>query len=118
MSILNFQTLSQKMISPAIQFKSRSLIFKSLPVYILFFCLAGSGFTESHHRLLKDADEAYLNEDFKSAEQGNRKAVKKKRIPEGNYNMGNAIYKQKRFELPYLNINLQMHLSMLSTLSL
>ena len=53
---------------------------------------------QSSHSLLRDGDKAYENQDFRSAEEGYRKALEKQPTFKGSYNLGNSVYSQSRME--------------------
>ena len=53
---------------------------------------------QSAHSLLRKADEYYKSGDYTLAEETYRKAVQKANAAQGNFNLGNAIYQQSRYE--------------------
>ena len=54
---------------------------------------------QSTHTYLRKADRAYGNEDYTLAEENYRKALEQSSADlKGTYNLGNAIYKQKRMD--------------------
>jgi tetratricopeptide (TPR) repeat protein len=66
-------------------------------VYISFFTftsLAG----QSVHKLKKEADAAYKNENYNVAEESYRKALDKKQEEKTKYNLGNTLYNQERYD--------------------
>lgn len=69
-------------------------------IYILLFfmsmtiALAG----QSHHSLLRTGDAAYNDGEFEKAEINYRKSLEDKRTHKGNFNLGNTIYRQERYD--------------------
>ena len=53
---------------------------------------------QSAHKLYRDGDQSYQNQDFSEAEIDYRKALEKAPSTEGTYNLGNAVYQQSRYE--------------------
>ena len=53
---------------------------------------------QSAHKLLIEGDESYLNEEYLTAEESYRKAQEKKSTTKSNFNLGNAVYQQERYE--------------------
>lgn len=53
---------------------------------------------QSQHRLLRQADRAYVDQDYASAEQLYRQALEAENSPEGNHNLGNSLYQQGDYE--------------------
>lgn len=53
---------------------------------------------QSDHQLLRKGDEGYRKQDYTTAEENYRKALEKKKSEKGNYNLGNAIYNQERYD--------------------
>ena len=53
---------------------------------------------QSAHKLLRDGDEKYLQNDYKGAEEDYRKALQRKPSASGQYNLGNSIYNQQRYD--------------------
>ncbi len=51
---------------------------------------------QADHQLLKNADQAYIKQDFNKAEESYRKALEKKQNETTKYNLGNAIMEQNR----------------------
>jgi tetratricopeptide (TPR) repeat protein len=58
---------------------------------------SNSVFDASAHQRLRNGDQSYRKGDFAKAETEYRKAIDRKPSPKGQYNLGNAIYQQKRF---------------------
>ena len=50
------------------------------------------------HRYLRQGNEAYEEQDYKSAEEYYRKSLTDRGSAKGNYNLGNAIYQQGRYK--------------------
>ena len=55
-------------------------------------------FAQSAHELLREGDKSFESLDYTEAEERYRKAIEKKASVNGEYNLGNSIYKQERFE--------------------
>ena len=53
---------------------------------------------QKDHKLLRKGDKDYNAQEYDRAEENYRKALEKKNTSQGNYNLGNSIYKQKRYE--------------------
>ena len=53
---------------------------------------------QSAHKSLLEGDQSYQQEDYLSAEEHYRKAQEKKSSTKSNFNLGNAVYQQDRFE--------------------
>jgi tetratricopeptide (TPR) repeat protein len=53
---------------------------------------------QSSHQSLRRGDSFYKNQEYAKAEEAYRRALEKNKSPWGNYNLGNAIYQQERFE--------------------
>jgi tetratricopeptide (TPR) repeat protein len=77
---------------------SFSIRVRSILVFIGVFLLVGTEFTlaQADHQLLKNADQAYIKQDFNKAEESYRKALEKKQSETTKYNLGNAIMEQNR----------------------
>ncbi len=71
---------------------------KQLIVFI--FLLANvTLMAQSDHGFLRSGDKSYQDEDFTGAEENYRKAIEKNSTSlKGNFNLGNSIYRQERFE--------------------
>lgn len=65
-------------------------------VAILF--LSTIAFTQSAHQHLKSADSEYLSRDYTKAEENYRKALEVENSAQANYNLGNSIFQQKRYD--------------------
>ena len=66
-------------------------------IAIIFFsgqCLLA----QSAHKLLVEGDKSYINEEYLTAEENYRKAQEKKSTTKSNFNLGNAVYQQDRYE--------------------
>jgi tetratricopeptide (TPR) repeat protein len=61
-------------------------------------CQIHSATAQSAHKSLREADQYYQNEDYASAELLYRKAHEKDPNLKSNFNLGNTLYKQERFE--------------------
>lgn len=53
---------------------------------------------QSSHKWLLQGDKSFKNQDFTSAEENYRKALDKKKSRQGQFNLGNAVYEQQRFD--------------------
>lgn len=66
---------------------------------ILFLIICSTAMTaQSAHKLLIEGDESYLNEEYLTAEESYRKAQQKNSSTKSNFNLGNAVYQQERYE--------------------
>lgn len=65
---------------------------------ILFICIALIVNAQSAHSLLRQGDKTYDAQKYNLAEENYRKALEKEPSAQGNYNLGNAIYNQERYE--------------------
>jgi Ca-activated chloride channel family protein len=59
--------------------------------------IPSSLFNSSAHLRLRNGDKNYRSGEYAKAETEYRKAIDRKPSPKGQYNLGNAIYQQKRF---------------------
>ncbi|MBT8232646.1 MAG: tetratricopeptide repeat protein [Saprospiraceae bacterium] len=67
--------------------------------FIMFFALNQiCVFGQTAHKHLMEGDNAYTNNDYIAAEENYRKAKEKESSLKSNFNLGNATYKQERFE--------------------
>lgn len=72
---------------------------KSAYILLLVFFLTGSELlAQSASDLRRQADQYYQTEQFEQAEEYYRKSLALERSPEALFNLGNALYKQGRFE--------------------
>jgi len=69
-----------------------------LILFVFLFVAPGVAFPQSPHSHLRSGDDAYLEQDYKKAEEEYRKAQEKKSSYQSQYNLGNAIYQQQRFD--------------------
>ncbi|MEM7574143.1 MAG: tetratricopeptide repeat protein [Bacteroidota bacterium] len=65
---------------------------------LLVFSTATELMAQSQHRILRQADRAYIDQDFVAAEQLYRQALEEDNSPEGNHNLGNSLYQQGDYE--------------------
>lgn len=65
---------------------------------LLFICIATFGYSQTSHKLLRTGDAAYNDGDFEKAEINYRKSLETERSLKGNFNLGNAVYRQERYE--------------------
>lgn len=68
--------------------------------FFIFLCLVvcNTASSQSAHALLRSGDLKYDNEDYLIAEEEYRKSLEENNTLKGTYNLGNAIYQQKRFD--------------------
>lgn len=68
-------------------------------IIILLFLLPGLQLLAQQERsYVKQGNEQYQQKKYKDAEADYRKAIAKKQIVEGDFNLGDALYKQKQFD--------------------
>lgn len=65
---------------------------------VIALCCALATRAQSGHQYLRKGDKQYLEKAYSQAEENYRKALEKKSSPNGSYNLGNAIYQQKRYD--------------------
>ncbi len=65
---------------------------------ILFLLIGQYSISQTAHRLLRQGDKSYNEQSFMEAEEAYRKALQKENTAKGNYNLGNTIYQQSRYE--------------------
>lgn len=65
-------------------------------IFAMLICWEAQG--QTAHKLLRSGDKLYDNQDFQSAEETYRKAIEDKLSANGEYNLGNSIYQQNRYE--------------------
>ena len=70
---------------------------KNLAVFI-FILIKTTTFSQTAHKMLREGDASYKNEDYKTAEENYRKSLETQPSSKGNFNLGNAIFKQQRFD--------------------
>jgi len=71
---------------------------KQLVIILLFLMQCSLLFAQQEKRYIKKGNDLYLQKNYKEAEANYRKSVTKKSQPvEGNFNLGDALYKQKKF---------------------
>ncbi|MFM8451223.1 MAG: VWA domain-containing protein [Haliscomenobacter sp.] len=64
----------------------------------LFLCLTVATVQgQGVHTLRREGDKAYNSKDYSSAEEHYRSALSKENVAAARYNLGNAVYQQKRF---------------------
>jgi tetratricopeptide (TPR) repeat protein len=68
----------------------------SLLIALTWFCNGLNAQTK--HQLLREADQFYFSDNFKSAEENYRKALENEKEADATYNLGNTIYKQNRID--------------------
>jgi len=67
-------------------------------ISLLMFCLLGDSAAQSAHKLLREGDKSYDQEQYDLAEESYRKAKSKGSAGQGSYNLGNTVYQQERYE--------------------
>lgn len=75
-----------------------SLINKKKLAVVIFILIKTTIFSQTAHKMLRNGDAAYKNEDYKTAEESYRKSLEAQSSSKGNFNLGNAIFKQQRFD--------------------
>lgn len=70
---------------------------KYLIVFILIL-IKTITFSQTAHKMLREGDASYKKEDYKTAEENYRKSLETQSSSKGNFNLGNAIFKQQRFD--------------------
>ncbi len=71
---------------------------KGLVSFILIIGISVTANAQSGHRYLRKGDKQYEEKSYSQAEENYRKALEKKPSDKGTYNLGNAIYQQKRYD--------------------
>lgn len=64
----------------------------------LFLGLANGLLAQTAHQWLRKGDQEYLEQRYADSESNYRKALERKNSPQGQYNLGNSIYQQKRYQ--------------------
>ena len=78
---------------------SNRLNFIRLGAIFCFCLLLGNTLSaQTAHKSLRYGDNAYVEGDYSDAEINYRRALEKKNAAKSKYNLGNAIYKQGRYE--------------------
>lgn len=67
-------------------------------VLIMLLLSANISCAQTVHKFLRKADGFYEKGNFTMAEENYRKALEKQPTDKGNFNLGNAIYQQQRFD--------------------
>lgn len=72
---------------------------KQLVIIMIFLCSGVAVFAQQERSYVKKGNELYQQKKYKDAEDAYRQAVAKKEqnVP-GNFNLGDALYKQKQFD--------------------
>ncbi len=70
---------------------------KNLAVFI-FILMKMTSFSQTAHKMLREGDASYKKEDYKTAEENYKKSLEAQSSSKGNFNLGNAIFKQQRFD--------------------
>ena len=67
-------------------------------VAAMFFFFCSFAEAQSDHKLRREGDKDYLVEEYSAAELAYRKSLEKEAKAETEYNLGNTIYKQDRYD--------------------
>jgi Ca-activated chloride channel homolog len=67
-------------------------------LFIFIFLLKTDASAQTAHKLLRQADKSYLNNDYKKAEENYTKAQQAQRTSKGDFNLGNSVYQQQRYD--------------------
>ena len=70
---------------------------KPIGITALILLFTQTMYAQSGHTLLREGDKQYQKRDYASAEEQYRKSLEAKGGTHGRYNLGNAVYQQKRF---------------------
>jgi len=71
---------------------------KQLTIFLLFLLPGLQLFAQQEKSYVKQGNELYQQKKYKDAEADYRKAVTMKQNAEGNFNLGDALFKQKQFD--------------------
>ena len=71
---------------------------KYISILLLSFLFSSGLLAQSSHKLLMDGDKNYLKSDYASAEISYHKALDKSRDYKSSFNLGNALFKQEKYE--------------------
>ena len=66
--------------------------------FVICMVLQSALIGQTSHKLLRQGDHAYKQEQFDLAEESYRKSLEKKPSTKGTFNLGNTVYQQDRFE--------------------
>ncbi|WP_432328756.1 tetratricopeptide repeat protein [Mucilaginibacter sp. P25] len=85
---------------------------KQYIIAILLVLQASFLFAQQERKYLRQGDQLYQQKKYKEAEAAYRQAMSKKaKTLEGNFNLGDAMFKQKNMMMPpHSSINWQLHL--------
>ncbi len=67
-------------------------------IILALFFLKTTAFSQSAHKFLRKADGFYQNGNFKMAEENYRKSLEKQPTEKSNFNLGNSIFQQQRYD--------------------
>jgi tetratricopeptide (TPR) repeat protein len=71
---------------------------KQFIILVLLMLQASFLFAQQEKKYIKKGNELYLQQNYKDAEKSYRQSVgKKEKTVEGNFNLGDALYKQKKY---------------------
>ena len=74
------------------------LINKKNLIVLIFILIKTTTFSQTAHKMLREGDASYKKENYKTAEENYRKSLETQPSSKGNFNLGNAIFKQQRFD--------------------
>lgn len=71
---------------------------KTIKILLLLVILPVFAQAQPGHILLREGNKNYKSEDYTTAEENYRKSLEKEKTSRGNYNLGNSIYRQERYQ--------------------
>jgi Ca-activated chloride channel family protein len=71
---------------------------KTFKLLLLLIIIPTFAQAQPGHILLREGNKKYKSEDYTAAEEQYRKSLEKEKTSRGNYNLGNSIYQQERYE--------------------
>jgi Ca-activated chloride channel homolog len=81
-------------------FFDKNLFYMKISHLVITLILAPSvsGISQTAHQSLRAGDAGFAKNDFKKSEENYRRALEAERSSKATYNLGNAIYNQKRYD--------------------
>ena len=67
-------------------------------IVLIFILIKTTNYSQTAHKMLREGDASYKKENYKTAEENYRKSLEAQSSNKGNFNLGNAIFKQQRFD--------------------
>ena len=67
-------------------------------IVLIFILIKTTTFSQTAHKMLREGDASYKKENYKTAEENYRKSLETQPSSKGDFNLGNAIFKQQRFD--------------------